>query len=673
MAEADDSEATSSKMKVSRVGLLFVHGIGEQKRFEHLKSAVAEFAEYMVQAEGEAGASASLVDRTDDWKLPPGSPDPNRLAPITLTIRGPKCHTVFDCHEVWWADLGERTGIAAELRFWIWGLGQWCAPIYRELDSAGIAKKKSHDNVVRSKLTKLPGISIAGTRNEPWVRLQLAIASLCTMFVSVTWVLAKRLSAKLLATSPSPTLLVQYVGDVRTYEARAAPGDSALSDPGYPRRVGIRRRMVTEMVAMGSNPELDRWYVVAHSQGTVLAYNGLTEIGHALPNYLSREQWNALPDAFKFDDDCERRPATELPAMMPARPDWLEPCEVVSRPALFEKLEGFLTYGSPLNKFAALWPRIVATATDRKQPQSIVFRPHCRWINLRAYQDPVAGNLASYNEANSPQLKDAIPPLENYDTPYRPNFLIAHILYFLGVERFVHADNPAAKQRRGIGRWLVHGDKQSARVILDNFERSTATALLLVFIPYLVILALLALITTGFVTAVGGVMAALLGSGKATSLASPCTFACDSARTLLPVINASIFVLLLTGYWRWLRESALNLKLAKAAREADRNLDNASYWRRVTALNRAQQWIAALVIVANIAAIVAVKILAINDKAWWSCDPAKAVPGLMEDPWLLLVLVVSSGLAILLQTVVNFRFRPRKEKAGATDPAPELR
>jgi len=38
------------------------------------------------------------------------------------------------------------------------------------------------------------------------------------------------------------TLIVRYVGDVRTYEARWTPGDSNLSDPGHPRRVAIRRR-----------------------------------------------------------------------------------------------------------------------------------------------------------------------------------------------------------------------------------------------------------------------------------------------------------------------------------------------------------------------------------------------------------------------------------------------
>ena len=46
--------------------------------------------------------------------------------------------------------------------------------------------------------------------------------------------IAKRLFGTLLKVTPSPTLLVSYVGDVHTYEKRATPGDTALSDPGYP-------------------------------------------------------------------------------------------------------------------------------------------------------------------------------------------------------------------------------------------------------------------------------------------------------------------------------------------------------------------------------------------------------------------------------------------------------
>ena len=92
-----------------RIGLLFVHGIGEQKRFEHLIASVGEFAELMLRAEPDS--SVSVVDRTGGWTLPAGTPDPDGRAPMTLTLRTPGKHYEYECHEVWWADLGARSGV----------------------------------------------------------------------------------------------------------------------------------------------------------------------------------------------------------------------------------------------------------------------------------------------------------------------------------------------------------------------------------------------------------------------------------------------------------------------------------------------------------------------------------------------------------------------------------
>jgi len=352
-----------------RIGLLFVHGMGEQQRFEHLRSSVAEFAELMI-AEDDA-AQVSVVDRTGDWQVPPGEPAMNGDAPITLSVKrtpdkqpaAAEQNIRFECHEVWWADLGARAGLADTIAFWFWGLGQWAAPIYRSVDLAGVGKSADED--LRPPKTTMPR-SIAGDLiHEPLARFKLLLAGIAALLTLVTWSLAKRLLGALFGKAPSPSLIVQFVGDVRTYQQRAAPGQARISDPGRPLRVGIRRRMVTEMVAMAARG-YDEWFVVAHSLGTVLAYNGLTEFGHTLPNYLPEKQWRSLPDHFKRDDECRLRPPDEISAMMPARPGWLAYEDVVNRLKLFEGLSGVITFGSPLDKFAGLWPRIVATADDRK-------------------------------------------------------------------------------------------------------------------------------------------------------------------------------------------------------------------------------------------------------------------------------------------------------------------
>ena len=303
-----------------------------------------------------------------------------------------------------------------------------------------MTKLREGEGTTRSRLVTMPA-SVAGKVGEECLaRFRLAMAALAAAFIGSTWALAKRV-VELLGKAPSPTLIVRYVGDVRTYEERARPGGSAISDPGQPRRVGIRRRMISEMVTMGSRDDLDEWWVIAHSQGTVLAYNGLTEIGHTLPNYLPEEQWEALDDRFKTDPGCARR--GKIYCMMPARPAWLAEDEVINRPELFARLRGFITYGSPLDKFAGLWPRIVGSATDREDEEKPLGK--CRWINIAAPQDPVAGMLCRYPAGPGEALDGAVPQVTNIALPLRFNHGLAHILYFAGAERWV--DTPPCGPR----------------------------------------------------------------------------------------------------------------------------------------------------------------------------------------------------------------------------------
>jgi hypothetical protein len=397
-----------------KIGLLFVHGMGEQKRWDHLTSSVIELAELMRHGGGEP--IVSVIDRTADWDLPPGAAHPAGLAPVTLIYTfsdwpGPgeppfRRTIVYECFETFWADLGTRTGVMDTVGFWLWGLGQWSAPVYRDLDASGVQPGTG--------VAKMP-VSVAGKLlAEPWARLQLLMAAVAAVFLVCTWSLAKRVVGAVIGKVPVPALLVSYIGDVRAYEARATPGGSNLSDPGHPRRVGARRRMVTEMVAMGAREDLNGWYVLAHSLGTILAYNGLTETGHALPNYLSKGQWDALPPELKRDDGIRTR--QDLHAMMPSRPPWLGAKDAINRPLLFRNLRGFLTYGSPLDKFAGLWPRIVATAVDRTDGKPTFAK--CQWVNLAAPTDPVAGWLDGFPaQEEADRFYGAIPPVQNFRAP----------------------------------------------------------------------------------------------------------------------------------------------------------------------------------------------------------------------------------------------------------------
>lgn len=527
-----------------RAGLLFVHGIGEQKRFEHLLEAASDIAELMLQA--DPGSTIVTLDLTADWKLPAGTVDPSGRVPLSMTLTGSDgSRTIFECREVWWADLGARSGLFDTVGFWFWALGQWGAPIYRLLDAA----QTSDDAKDEPPIAELPR-SAVGTTDEFWARAKLALVALCAAMAALSWVLIKRVFSKLFGTAPSPTLIVQYVGDVHAYEERAAPGATNLSDPGFPRRVAIRRRMITEMVAMASSG-LDAWHVVAHSLGSVLAYNGLTEIGHTLPNYLPKAQWDGLPARLKQDANCRLRRKEEISEMMPARAPWLDPADVLNRELLFANLTGLLTYGSPLDKFAALWPRIVATATDRKDGGS-AFAPNCAWINYYAPEDPVGAHLDYFTSA---PFGNAVPTVLNKRRQPGWQVGLAHILYFSGIERFEEGE--IDEQKRAVAGWL-----SGVGPVADI--GSSAAPEGIVILAYIVLVAGMWAVSSAMVTLVGGILKALLGASAAVSFLSSGDFLHASWEVAPAFVGYLLTIVLLMGLLRWYRESWLNGRLLSA-------------------------------------------------------------------------------------------------------------
>jgi hypothetical protein len=83
---------------------------------------------------------------------------------------------------------------------------------------------------------------------------------------------------------PGADIIVSYVGDVKLYQQDFwVRGDPPVSDRLHWPRVAIRRRAIHAMVEIAQS-DIDRWYVLAHSLGTVVAFNALTETEHSLPN-----------------------------------------------------------------------------------------------------------------------------------------------------------------------------------------------------------------------------------------------------------------------------------------------------------------------------------------------------------------------------------------------------
>jgi hypothetical protein len=144
-------------------------------------------------------------------------------------------------------------------------------------------------------------------------------------------------------------------------------------------------RTICDVVAS----DYDRWYILAHSLGSVVAFNALMEPDEVLPNYLDSKRWQEIaPKAHDARIDIA------LQKRRPSRPAWIPPTVALSRRTLFQGFKGLLTYGSPLDKFATLWPARVPLNKEEN-----VFRDDVEWVNVYDVTDPVGAHLDYFEPA----------------------------------------------------------------------------------------------------------------------------------------------------------------------------------------------------------------------------------------------------------------------------------
>jgi hypothetical protein len=378
---------------------------------------------------------------------------------------------------------------------------------------------------------------------------------------------------------------------------------------------------------MGARDDLDGWYVLAHSLGTILAYNGLTETGQALPNYLSQEQWAGLPAELKRDDGIKTR--EDLDAMMPSRPPWLDAGDAINRPLLFRNLRGFLTYGSPLDKFAGLWPRIVATAVDRTDGRPTF--PRCEWVNLAAPTDPVAGTLDAFPaKEETDRFYDAIPPVQNFRAPWTWWLGMSHILYFQGFERH-RASNPGSVQKLGVADWLAGGELKLEDADPGGFRRGLA------FVVYVLMVLGLWLLAAGLATALVTAADFALGQKLSIDLSGV-----GFRRIAGTVAGAALALILMIGLLRWARESGLNQRLAIADNKSD----------KVVGTLRRQKWAAILLgvpLMLLVLAAIAADLFMVEDAESVIPERIRYLAGW----WTLIVAGIGTAIAAWTQALIN--------------------
>lgn len=367
-----------------KLGVLLVHGMGEQRPGDHVEKVVrslmaswkADYEVRQVCQEPECRRPADTAAKNGDRvgvEAPSGEDDPRIV--VRVQVGGCQNKTVdLHFHEVWWADLGVRTGLRNWGRFLWWVLR---APFRRFRAKTGRFENEPWMRRARGGgLVELESPR-SGMRGLAQFFVLCCFSGLAIV-VAFSWGLLRRL---LRGFAPSPVVLLQSFGDVQIYTEGARADTGSGPDMGLPPRVPIRRRMVQKMVAMAER-DYDRWYVMAHSLGSVVAFNGLMEPDFVLPNYLEKGHWSRLDSDFKTqrkDGDTEK--------MRPRRAAWLGPTDALSREKLFRRLGGLVTYGSPLHLFVDLWPHIVML--NKKD----VFAKDFRWINVCSPFDPISGAL----------------------------------------------------------------------------------------------------------------------------------------------------------------------------------------------------------------------------------------------------------------------------------------
>jgi hypothetical protein len=370
------------------IGVILVHGIGEQRRFEHLDGQ----ARYLIKALprlGEVeGVSVDIAPSNagafqaehDTWA---GGAQPSVRIAVRHRLGTDLYESRILIHEVWWADVNERYSIAKQFRFWLWALAIWNYP--HKLGTR-------HVTAARQAIPVIPGKK----RSEAYDRLRLYLLStfFALLGLSVGWITF--LASRLLNWQLPDVLrvLTNYVSAVKLYNQRSrfGPGlwwarEEFLDSIDAPPRESIRRRMVRTICDVACN-NYDRWYILAHSQGSVVAFNGLMTPAYTWPGYLDEDRWYRLINNKMGGPSRGSTPAPGQ-SMQPRRPVWLAHDDIAYRQRIFRKFRGLLTYGSPLEKFVGLWPQRVAIC---REP---AFH-NVPWINLYDPIDPVSGRLLAF-------------------------------------------------------------------------------------------------------------------------------------------------------------------------------------------------------------------------------------------------------------------------------------
>lgn len=244
-----------------KIGLVVVHGIGDQNKNEHLQNV----AKHLVKA-----ASIVFGKQNVNVELFPGV---ENTADLTILIRpgGDEDDSLvaIDVHEMWWKDLGERATPWTVIKFWLWA-ATFAGTAGRFHPDTEVSVSPGH---IWSKIRGLRALQ----------RIAFFFWDRVLLFIKITYffilLFPLRIAVQLINILPGirPINLFRtifsYMSSVQLYQQRRGRTGGTLVDFDQSLRISIQRRFANLLVTV-SERNYDRWYVMGHSLGSVISLKG---------------------------------------------------------------------------------------------------------------------------------------------------------------------------------------------------------------------------------------------------------------------------------------------------------------------------------------------------------------------------------------------------------------
>ena len=215
--------------ELQSIGVILIHGIGEQRRFEHLDWQARDIIRALAAAPDVKTTVEIGTDRGAEFHAEQNSWSDGPRGPVRVYVEtaGQPSHCVH-FHEVWWADVNERYSVAKQLQFWLWGLAIWAYPH----DGGGPDNRLHGQLAVTS--PRDPDLSAAVGRI--WARTRLFMVGVFFMVAALPVGLGLALLQRVfnLRTPDLLKTVTNYVSGVKLFNQRSRYG------PGF--RIGRRTR-----------------------------------------------------------------------------------------------------------------------------------------------------------------------------------------------------------------------------------------------------------------------------------------------------------------------------------------------------------------------------------------------------------------------------------------------